>query len=182
MLLTADIERPQELALVERRPAALVADVMLVPHHGSRTSSSDAFLDTVRPSAAIVQAGYLNRFGHPRPDVMARYAARGIDVLRNDRDGAITVTIARRHDRPRSLSRPSSTLLVRPLTAAIATGRRGPAARFSASRGRARASSGSSTPGWRRRRRSSGAQPLPHRHAEREQAEEIVRLAREFDA
>ncbi len=71
----------------------LAADVLLVPHHGSRTSSSDAFLDAVAPRLAIVQAGYLNRFGHPRPDVLARYAARGIPVLRNDRDGAITVTM-----------------------------------------------------------------------------------------
>ena len=92
-LLTADIERPQEAALVERRSDALAADVLTVPHHGSGTSSSDAFLDAVRPSLALVQAGYLNRFGHPRADVLERYAARGIDVLRNDRDGAITVTL-----------------------------------------------------------------------------------------
>ncbi len=93
MLLTADIEKAQETALVERHAAALVSDAMLVPHHGSRTSSTDAFLDAARPALAIVQAGYLNRFGHPRPDVMARYAVRGIDVLRSDRDGAITVTL-----------------------------------------------------------------------------------------
>ena len=93
MLLTADIERPQEGALVERARDAIAADVMLVPHHGSRTSSSDVFLDAVHPALAIVQAGYLNRFGHPRPDVLARYAARGIPVARNDQDGAITVTM-----------------------------------------------------------------------------------------
>ena len=92
-LLTADIERPQETALVERRRAALRCDVLLVPHHGSRTSSSDAFLDATNPTLAIVQAGYLNRFGHPRPDVLARYAARDIAVSRNDLDGAITVTL-----------------------------------------------------------------------------------------
>lgn len=93
MLLTADIEKPQEAALVERAAAAIVSDVMLVPHHGSRTSSTDAFLDATTPSIAIVQAGYLNRFGHPRADVMARYAARGITVFRNDRDGAVTVAM-----------------------------------------------------------------------------------------
>jgi competence protein ComEC len=92
-LLTADIERPQEAALIERAPDAIRADAMLVPHHGSRTSSSDAFLDAVHPTLAIVQAGYLNRFGHPRPDVLARYDARGIEILRNDRDGAITLTM-----------------------------------------------------------------------------------------
>jgi competence protein ComEC len=94
-LLTADIEKPQEAAIVERSRDALAADVLMVPHHGSRTSSTDAFIDAVHPSLAIVQAGYLNRFGHPRPDVLARYTARDIDVLRNDRDGAITVTLER---------------------------------------------------------------------------------------
>ena len=96
MLLTADIEKPQENAIVERHAPAIASDVLLVPHHGSRTSSTDGFLDAVHPSLAIVQAGYLNRFGHPRPDVLARYAARDIPVLRNDRDGSITVVLASR--------------------------------------------------------------------------------------
>jgi len=95
MLLTADIEKPQETAIVERSRDALAADALLVPHHGSRTSSTAGFLEAVRPSLAIVQSGYLNRFGHPRPDVLARYDARGIEVLRNDRDGAVTVTMGR---------------------------------------------------------------------------------------
>ena len=94
MLLTADIEKPQEAELVERNRDSLRTDVLLVPHHGSRTSSSDRFLDATNPSIAIVQSGYLNRFGHPRPDVLARYAERTIPVLRNDADGAITVTLA----------------------------------------------------------------------------------------
>ena len=94
MLLTADIEKPQEAELVARDQQSLRADVLLVPHHGSRTSSSDAFLDATKPSIAIVQSGYLNRFGHPRPAVMARYVERAIPVLRNDADGAITVTLA----------------------------------------------------------------------------------------
>jgi competence protein ComEC len=92
-ILPADIEKPQEAALIERDRARLAADVLLVPHHGSRTSSSDAFLDAVHPRLAIVQSGYLNRYGHPRPDVIARYEARDIAVLRNDREGAITVTL-----------------------------------------------------------------------------------------
>lgn len=93
MLLTGDVESPQEAALVERAGPRLASDVLLVPHHGSRTSSSPALLDAVGPSIAIVQAGYLNRFGHPRAEVLARYDARDIAVLRNDRDGAITVTL-----------------------------------------------------------------------------------------
>jgi competence protein ComEC len=94
MMLTADIEKPQEAALVERTPDALSADVLLVPHHGSNTSSTDRFLDAVHPRLAIVQAGYLNRFGHPRANVLARYDAHAIPVLRNDRNGAIIVTMS----------------------------------------------------------------------------------------
>ena len=80
LLLTGDIERDQEAALVATSAAALRSDVLIVPHHGSRTSSTAAFLDAVRPRVAIFQAGYRNRFGHPAPDVMARYVERGIEV------------------------------------------------------------------------------------------------------
>jgi competence protein ComEC len=86
-LLVGDIEQPQEAALLARG-APLAAQVLLVPHHGSRTSSSAAFLDTVRPRWALVQAGYRNRFGHPAPDVLARYFARGIEVVDSPRCGA----------------------------------------------------------------------------------------------
>jgi competence protein ComEC len=88
-LLTGDMEAEQERALLANVPGgALRSDVLLVPHHGSRTSSTAALLDAVRPRVAVVQAGYRNRFGHPAPDVMARYAERGIDVVRSDRCGA----------------------------------------------------------------------------------------------
>ena len=66
------------------------ADVLLVPHHGSKTSSSAAFLDAVQPSVAIVQAGYRNRFGHPRPDVLRRYSDLGVLVVQIPRCGAST--------------------------------------------------------------------------------------------
>ncbi len=87
-LLVGDIEREQELALVAARPEALAAEVLLVPHHGSKTSSSEAFLDAVAPRVALVQAGYRNRFGHPAPAVAARYAARGIALVESPRCGA----------------------------------------------------------------------------------------------
>jgi competence protein ComEC len=80
VLLTGDIEREQEAALVAVAPEALRSDVLIVPHHGSRTSSTAAFLDAVKPRVAVFQAGYRNRFGHPAPDVMARYVERGIEV------------------------------------------------------------------------------------------------------
>ena len=74
-LLAGDIEQAQEARLAGSSGAALQADVLLVPHHGSKTSSSDAFLDAVRPSLALVQAGYRNRFGHPAAPVLERYRA-----------------------------------------------------------------------------------------------------------
>ncbi len=67
---------------------ALDADLLLVPHHGSRTSSSEAFLAAVRPRLALVQAGYRNRYGHPSPLVMERYDRRGIEVVASPACGA----------------------------------------------------------------------------------------------
>ncbi len=94
LLLTGDIEAAQEAALVQRLGAgpqsALASTVLLVPHHGSRTSSTAAFLDAVAPQLAVVQAAYRSRFGHPAPDVVQRYEARGITLLRSDRCGAWT--------------------------------------------------------------------------------------------
>ncbi|MDB5860457.1 MAG: internalization-related competence protein ComEC/Rec2, partial [Ramlibacter sp.] len=87
VLLVGDIERPQEAALLEA-PARLRSDLLLVPHHGSRTSSSDEFLAAVRPAAGLVQAGYRNRFGHPAADVVARYRARGIRLYLSAACGA----------------------------------------------------------------------------------------------
>lgn len=90
VLLAGDVERAQEALLVARAAPALRADLLLVPHHGSRTSSSEAFLAAVAPAAALVQAGYRNRFGHPAPDVVARYRLRGIALFASPRCGAAT--------------------------------------------------------------------------------------------
>ncbi len=87
-LLVGDIELAQERALLRETAAGLRADLLLVPHHGSKTSSSDAFLDAVRPRVALVQAGYRNRYGHPAPAVMARYARRSIPVFVSPSCGA----------------------------------------------------------------------------------------------
>ena len=87
VLLTGDIEQPQEARLVAAG-AALRADVLLAPHHGSKTSSSSAFLDAVAPRMALVQSGYRNRFGHPADIVMERYRERGIRVIDSPRCGA----------------------------------------------------------------------------------------------
>jgi competence protein ComEC len=90
VLLTGDIEAAQEAALVDGQRERLRSDVLIVPHHGSRTSSTPAFLDAVSPSVAVVQAGYRNRFRHPAPIVLARYAQRNITVVRSDHCGAWT--------------------------------------------------------------------------------------------
>ena len=95
MLLTGDIERPAEAELLKRIPQLLPADVLLVPHHGSRTSSSPEFLAAVRPSAAVVPVGYRNRFAHPNAEVMSRYSSMNVRMLRTDRDGALTVGLSR---------------------------------------------------------------------------------------
>jgi competence protein ComEC len=91
VLLTGDIEAAQEAALVARSAEALRSSVLLVPHHGSRTSSTPAFLQAVQPQVAVVQAGYRSRYGHPAPDVMARYQALGITTVRSDDCGAWTL-------------------------------------------------------------------------------------------
>jgi competence protein ComEC len=91
-LLTGDVEAPGEARLVARvradPDAVLRSDVLVVPHHGSHTSSTGAFLDAVRPAVAVIQVGYRSRYGHPAPDVVARYAARSIPVVRSDHCGA----------------------------------------------------------------------------------------------
>jgi len=92
MLLTGDIERGAEQALVKQ---VVRSDVLLVPHHGGRTSSSEEFIAAVAPRWAVVPAGYRNRFGHPAREVLERYAAAGVRVLRTDLDGAVRVILKR---------------------------------------------------------------------------------------
>ena len=94
MLLTGDIEKPAEEELLKRAPGILPADVLLVPHHGSRTSSSTEFLAAVQPSVAVVPVGYRNRFGHPNAEVLSRYSLADIRIYRTDRDGALTVVLS----------------------------------------------------------------------------------------
>jgi competence protein ComEC len=90
ILLTGDIERAAESFLLDK---PVSADILLVPHHGSRTSSSEQFIAAVAPRWAIVPAGYRNRFGHPAREVLERYARAGVTVLRTDLDGAVSVIL-----------------------------------------------------------------------------------------
>jgi competence protein ComEC len=76
---------------VRTHGAALRSEALLVPHHGSRTSSTPDFLAAVAPRWAVVQAGYRNRFGHPVAAVRDRHARYGIELVRTDRCGAWTL-------------------------------------------------------------------------------------------
>lgn len=87
LLLAGDLEAEQERRLVQREPD-LRADVLLVPHHGSKTSSSIELLTAVKPAVGLVQAGYRSRFGHPAPPVLARYQAAGIAIVASPSCGA----------------------------------------------------------------------------------------------
>jgi competence protein ComEC len=89
-LLTGDLERAEELRLLESGNLRQT-DVLKVGHHGSRTSTTQDFLDAVSPSVAVISAGFENTFGHPHPDVMGRLETRHTTILRTDLDGLATV-------------------------------------------------------------------------------------------
>jgi competence protein ComEC len=92
-LLAADIEAPVERILLARARDALRAQVLVVPHHGSKTSSTEPFLDSIDPLIALFQVGYRNRFHHPNAGVFERYKARHIELARSDADGAVRVEV-----------------------------------------------------------------------------------------
>jgi competence protein ComEC len=91
LLLPADIEAKSERELLARGADKLRADVLIVPHHGSRTSSTDEFVAAVQPEVAIFTVGYRNRFHHPKPEVVARYQALNAQLLQSDATGAIEI-------------------------------------------------------------------------------------------
>ncbi|HSC79068.1 MAG TPA: ComEC/Rec2 family competence protein, partial [Chitinolyticbacter sp.] len=91
LLLPGDIGRAEELQLVE---AGLVStDIVVAPHHGSRSSSSEALIAATEPAWVAYSAGYLNRFHHPNRIVVERYAAHGAQALRTDHDGALVFEV-----------------------------------------------------------------------------------------
>ena len=94
MMFTGDIESAAEANLVATADGDLASTVLKVPHHGSRTSSSQAFLDAVRPEFAIISAGVENRFHFPHPDVLSRYLAANVRLARTDVDGAVQVRMS----------------------------------------------------------------------------------------
>lgn len=93
ILVTGDIGAEGESELINRWGNELKCDVLKVPHHGSRLSSSAGFIEASDPSAAVFQVGK-NNYGHPAEDVIEAYEQKGINIYRNDRDGAVGIIIS----------------------------------------------------------------------------------------
>jgi len=91
IFLAADIEKNSEQRLLREHANKLPAMLLVVPHHGSKTSSVQPFVEAVHPRYAVFTVGYRNRFGHPKEEVVERYRAAGSELLRSDEDGAILV-------------------------------------------------------------------------------------------
>lgn len=91
-LITGDIEKQVERYLIARQQA-LSADIMLVPHQGSKTSSTSEFIDAVSPKLALFAAGYRNHYGHPHKTVVQRYQTRNIKTLSTIESGSILLKI-----------------------------------------------------------------------------------------
>ncbi len=91
ILLTGDIEAEAESLLLQTQRYKLKSDVMIAPHHGSKTSSTESFIQSVGAKHVIFTVGYLNRFNHPRPKVMSRYLENGAQFYRSDYHGAVLI-------------------------------------------------------------------------------------------
>ncbi len=94
VILTGDIESPVE-SLLARSGVLAPADIVLIPHHGSRTSSSKEFVRRIRPKVAIVSAGFNNRWGFPKEDIVSLWRSAGAEVLNTASSGAISYRICR---------------------------------------------------------------------------------------
>ncbi|MEE9451429.1 MAG: DNA internalization-related competence protein ComEC/Rec2, partial [Gammaproteobacteria bacterium] len=94
LLLTGDIERAAEKALVNTVADELSADILVAPHHGSKTSSTPGFVAAVSAKTVLFPVGYLNRYNHPSPEVVQRYLDRGTMVYDSIRSGALHFILA----------------------------------------------------------------------------------------
>ncbi|MBU0986762.1 MAG: DNA internalization-related competence protein ComEC/Rec2, partial [Proteobacteria bacterium] len=90
-LFPGDIKTPAEYALVSTVGDKLRSTVLLVPHHGSKTSSSERFLEKVNPEVAVISSRWKSRFGFPHPSVLKRYQAKGCRVLETALSGAVSM-------------------------------------------------------------------------------------------
>ena len=94
ILLPGDISAQIESRLQREYGNALQSELILVPHHGSASSSSSAFIESVRPTFAVVSAGYLNRFEHPRATVVSAWSAQGAQVINTAETGMFSVRVS----------------------------------------------------------------------------------------
>lgn len=94
ILITGDIDSASEEVLTEMYGNRLKSDILKVPHHGSRYSSSEDFIAAVSPDVAVFQVGR-NNYGHPDAEILRRYINAGVSVYRNDRNGAVGLDIKR---------------------------------------------------------------------------------------
>lgn len=91
LLITSDIEIDVERGLIKTYADKLQSQVLVVPHHGSKTSSSQAFVDAVKPAIALLPVGYRNRYHHPRAEVVERYRQAGASIHHSGHVGAVKV-------------------------------------------------------------------------------------------
>lgn len=98
VLLTGDIEREAEIHLVKNYAEALAADILVAPHHGSRTSSSRSFIKQVSPDMVLFASGYKNRFNFPAAEVVARYDEMGSQTFQTGELGALSIKLDQQHD------------------------------------------------------------------------------------
>jgi len=92
VLLTGDATSDSEASMLADGGLVLDSDVLKVAHHGSRYSTSDAFLTAVTPEDAVISVGAGNTYGHPHQETLDRLAAHGVTVYRTDEDGTVTLT------------------------------------------------------------------------------------------
>ena len=95
VLLTGDIEKQAEKQLLQLAPKKLAADILVVPHHGSRSSSTPAFIEAVMPEHAFIAAGYRNRFNLPNQDILTRYNDRAVKTHVSYQTGALQVQVGK---------------------------------------------------------------------------------------
>jgi competence protein ComEC len=95
VLLPGDAERKVEKRLLTQYGKQLASDVLIVPHHGSNTSSSSSFIDAVNPSVAVFSAGYKNRYKLPNKKVLNRYVLKNVQLVETSKSGAITIQFAK---------------------------------------------------------------------------------------
>jgi competence protein ComEC len=91
LLLTGDIEKLSEQKLIQRYPKKLASTVLIAPHHGSKTSSTQAFINAVKPKIVLFPAGFLNRYHFPNQAVLKRYIDKGSEIYSTAESGAISV-------------------------------------------------------------------------------------------